>query len=51
VMLFVVEIKLEKYKEAIDDCTEVLKLEEHNSKGMCACLLAFRHACMYMCGE
>ncbi|XP_065897793.1 sperm-associated antigen 1-like isoform X2 [Dysidea avara] len=28
----VVEIKLEKYKEAVDDCSEVLKLEEQNGK-------------------
>lgn len=28
------EIKLEKFKEAVDDCSEVLKLEELNSKGL-----------------
>jgi len=32
-VMFVTEIKLEKYKEAVDDCSEVLKLEEQNCKG------------------
>ena len=40
--LFIAEIKLEKYKEAVDDCSEVLKLEEQNGKGWlvvwCTCV-------------
>ena len=37
--MIVTEIKLEKYKEAVDDCSEVLKLEEQNGKGcVCTCM-------------
>ena len=28
------EIKLEKFKEAVEDCTAVLKLEPSNTKGL-----------------
>ena len=28
------EIKLEKFKEAVEDCTAVLKLEPLNTKGL-----------------
>jgi len=31
---FIVEIKLEKFKEAVEDCTAVLKLEPLNIKGL-----------------
>ena len=48
------EIKLEKYSEAVEDSSEVLKLEPLNSKGLshvciCVCLFVNLEVCFHVC--